>query len=203
MFPGLCSVVGDGPLEENVAVRFQEMVGRIPDLMPLHYRHYGAKPPMIKLRHEPRPTDAGHLLIITACGLPHAEIAEHLPALADGFEETADGSQTAFLRSEPGPDLPPNLSITRHAIDSRYFLVERHECGIVSSTAVLYAGLYILGNLVRYKPAFWMDVIEGRGSGSSAIVDAFCNVATRRFTNDVLELIWRERFTYGTPGYLA
>ncbi len=203
VFPTLFGVVEDHPLAEDIPIRFREVVGRIPDLMPLYFRHYGTKPPMIKLRHEPRPTKNGHLLIITNTGLPHADITSHVPALGSGFEETSDGSQTAFRTAAAQTDLPDTLALARHTIDGRFFLVTRHESGVCEPPSVIYVGLYILGNLVRYKPGFWMDVIEGRESGSAAIVEAFLGVAKRRFTNDVLEVIWGERFTYGSPAYLA
>ena len=88
------------------------------------------------------------------------------------------------------------------AIAGRFF-VRPLESGLHKSTSVLFLAMFILSNLVRYKPAFWMDAIEGRTSDSVFIAEALCNVFERRFPNDVLNLIWHESFTFGTLGYLS
>ncbi len=200
VFPRLCDVVGD-PIQVNEPLIFQDVVGRIPDLMPLYSRHYGVKLPMIKLCREPQPNAEGRLLVVTDCRLPHAEIKERLPVLSSGFEETEESAQTAFLSVDVRSELPHWLALTRHTVNRSTFLVARHPAGIAASTTTLYVSLYILGNLVRYKPGFWMQEMEGVRSGSVAIVEALLNVAKRRFTHDMLDLIWGERFTFRTPAY--
>jgi hypothetical protein len=58
-------------------------------------------------------------------------------------------------------------------------------------------------NVVRYKPAFWMKVLDGTSTGAASIVEAFCNLVERRFPYEVLESIWNERFSFGGPAYLG
>ncbi len=77
------------------------------------------------------------------------------------------------------------------------------DCGIYKTFTMIFAGLFILSNVVRYKPAFWMREIEGKDSGSASIVEAFCNLAKRRLPNDTLGSIWNEDFEYGTPGRMV
>jgi hypothetical protein len=66
---------------------------------------------------------------------------------------------------------------------------------------IYFVGLYILSSIVRYKPALWLDIIGGIKTGSITMVESFLFNAFRRFPNDVLQLIWNEDFTYGSPAY--
>ena len=93
---------------------------------------------------------------------------------------------------------PENIKEQGGAIAGRY-AVRPHSCGIYSSLPVLYAASFVLSNVVRYKPAFWMGVVEGRTTGSSALAEAMCKLVERHFPNQILESIWQERFTYGGP----
>jgi hypothetical protein len=83
------------------------------------------------------------------------------------------------------------------------YFVRPLDCGIHKSFSVLYASMFILSNVVRYKPAFWMKAIEGEFSGSVSIAEALCNLAKRRLPNDALEAIGGEKFAYGAPAYLS
>ena len=44
-----------------------------------------------------------------------------------------------------------------------------------------------------------MKEIDGVRSGSASVVEALCNLAKRRLPNDVLEEMWGESFSYGSP----
>ena len=107
------------------------------------------------------------------------------------------------LRSNQPMDKLPAYVIEVHGTVAGAYMVRCLKCGFGKSASVVFGGLFIVGNLVRYKPDFWMKEIESAGSGGAAMVEAFCNFAQRRFPNDMLELIWRERFEYGVPARLA
>jgi|GEM_PF-5363450 len=96
----------------------------------------------------------------------------------------------------------PNLNIQKGTVAGIYEITPL-DCGIYKTFGLLFAGLFILSNVVRYKPAFWMRELEGKTSGSASIVEAFCNLTKRRLPNDTLESIWNEDFEYGTPGRMV
>jgi hypothetical protein len=84
-----------------------------------------------------------------------------------------------------------------------FYLVKPLKSGIYKPFATIFVGLFILSNVVRYKPAFWMQEIEGKISGSASIVENFCNISKRRIPNETLEAIWNEKFEYGVPARMC
>ncbi|MEA3476976.1 MAG: hypothetical protein U9R60_02260 [Bacteroidota bacterium] len=83
------------------------------------------------------------------------------------------------------------------------YLTKGLSCGINRSASILFAGLFVLSNVVRYKPDFWMKEVEGERSGSASIVEAFCTLARRKLPKVLLEKFWKEVFTFGSPGYFV
>ncbi len=200
VFPHLSRIYGDVEITPGRIFRFKDVVRVIPDLSDIFARHYGESSHCIYLYSGPNVWDDNRLHVYFSVKT-HDEIISVFPEFQSGFEPVfmhesfpgyrkADSASIEFATLEKG------------AIAGRYF-VRPLDSGIHKSTPVLFVAMFILSNLVRYKPAFWMDVIEGRSSGSVSIAEALCNVFERRFPNDVLNMIWHESFTFGTPGYLS
>lgn len=63
-----------------------------------------------------------------------------------------------------------------------------------------YIGMFILGDIVRYKQEFWGQTIGGEKDGSIALVNLFVSIARNRFPNFILNRIFNEMFSYGSVG---
>jgi hypothetical protein len=63
-----------------------------------------------------------------------------------------------------------------------------------------YIGMFILSTCVRYKQEFWSELLEGRKSGSAALVQRFVHVSRRRYPNFILDSMFGEHFDYGIAG---
>ena len=113
-------------------------------------------------------------------------VKQVFPEFLDGYEEAMQ-HQTApgFLAIDVAEGAPEWVNLQSGAIAGTY-LVRQLSCGVRTSGAVLFLGLFILSNIVRYKPAFWMKEIEGEESGAASIVDGFCSLARRKLPQDLL-----------------
>lgn len=65
-----------------------------------------------------------------------------------------------------------------------------------------YIGMFILGDLVRYKQEFWGKTIMGEVDGSIALLNLFVSIARNRFPNYILNSIFGEKFEYGSSARL-
>ena len=111
-----------------------------------------------------------------------------------GEQVTARG----FISKEP-MDLPLTFGVVQKGtVGGRYF-IRPLECGLKEPFSIIFAAMFILSNVVRYKPVFWMEQLEGNTSGSASLAEALCNLAKRRLPNEALNAIWQEEFEYGTP----
>lgn len=63
-----------------------------------------------------------------------------------------------------------------------------------------YIGMFILGDIVRYKQEFWGQTISGEREGAIALVNLFVSIARNRFPNFILNKIFHEPFSYGSAG---
>jgi len=73
----------------------------------------------------------------------------------------------------------------------------------VDPSVVDYIAFYILSSCVRYKQDLWGTVIQGQESGVLGLIELYLSIATRRFPNIILNNLFGEKFSYGTPGYLV
>jgi hypothetical protein len=201
VFPNLCRICGDTAVKQGTTFRFKELVRTIPDLSDSFSRHYREKSHCVYLYSGPHVEDDGHLHVYFNAA-SHDVITSVFPEFDAGFEPVfMHESYPGFRKRDSGVDLA-FAALEQGTIAGRY-LVRPLPCGVHKSTSVLFAAMFVLSNVVRYKPAFWMDVIEGRTCGSVSVAESLCNVFERRFPNDVLDLIWHEKFTFGAPGYLS
>lgn len=66
-----------------------------------------------------------------------------------------------------------------------------------------YAGVFILADLVRYRPQFWVDVVRGDPRGNIGLVSLYVSSCRRRFAHDMLNALYAEQFTFGTVARLG
>jgi len=205
VFPELCRSVGDNVPERGEVIRFLDLLRIIPDLAKIFSRHYGEPSHCFYLIREPTITPDVRMEVFFSQHQNEniEEVRQVFPEFDNSFEEIKhEGRYQGFRSYEAITEVPTFCVVDKGTVAGSY-LIRPLACGVHKSISVLYASLFILSNLVRYKPAFWMRVIEGEHSGSASMAEALCNVAKRRLPNDALEQIWQEDFIYATPGYLT
>lgn len=201
VFRELSRVAGD-PLNGLAVLRFRDLIRCLPDLSQMYCRHYGEPSHALRLYSQPVVDEQGRFEIYFSGAQPWIDAKSVFPEFDDGYEPVQKHGNPGF-RSAIGSAPSPSFGVVEHGTVAGWYYVRPHPCGAHRSLTLAYASLYILGNVVRYKPSFWMSVMEGSQSGSIAIVEAFCGYVKRRYPNDILDEIWGERFTFGSPGYFA
>lgn len=202
VLPNLARIVGDNVPRFGIVVTFKELIRIIPDLSKIYSRHYGEPSHCFYLYGEPKLNDRGIFEISFSTGEDIDEFLKVFPEFASGFQKEVLPERFAFRSMSTLPSAPCFGVVHKGTVAGRYY-VRPHDSGIHESLTILYSALYILSNVVRYKPAFWMKVREGEKTGSISIVEALCNLVKRRLPNDVLEGIWHENFTYGSAAYVS
>lgn len=196
VFPELCKALAEPLPKAGVVMRFQELLRLDPDLATAYVRHYGE--PSHCFYVDVHEETAEKKLRIHLLRTTPEHVQQVFPELAGDF----DGGETSFISKAPA-SLPLPYAATQHGTVAGTYLVRPLDWGLKHSLAVNFAALFILSNVVRYKPAFWMDTLEGHQSGAASMAEAFCNAARRRLPNDALNAIWHEEFSYGAPARLA
>ena len=205
VFRELCRAIEDTVPDKGQVLRLKELLRVIPDLATIYYRHYGEPSHCFYIygRYQMIPGIKMEVKFSRKQNEHLESIREVFPEFNSGFEEISPEDKISGFRSLEGiKELPKFCAIEKGTVAGEY-LIRPLSCGFYKSFSVLYASMFILSIVVRYKPAFWMRVVEGEQSGSASIAAALCNIAKRRLPNDALEQIWQEDFTYATPGYLT
>lgn len=105
------------------------------------------------------------------------ELLKRIPDLSGVY--TRHYGENSYCTRISGNKVPQNSFLEKCTLQGAYGVLPL-DCGIYKTFPIIFIGLFILSNLVRYKPAFWMNEIEGKNSGSVAMVESFSNLAKRR-----------------------
>jgi len=207
VFLELCKTIGESEQCVGTVLKLKNLFKILPDLDNLYRRHYSENSNCFYLYSNPRKSSEGKVTIYFDRREDIPDIAAVFPEFISSFveDEMTFGEQVTargFISKEP-MDLPLTFgAVHEGTVGGRYF-IRPLECGLKESFSVIFAAMFILSNVVRYKPAFWMEQLEGNSSGSASLAEALCNLAKRRLPNEALNAIWHEEFTYGTPGRLS
>ena len=202
VFPHLSKAAGDTVTSPGTILRFKDLIRCLPDLAQLYRRHYGKSSHCFYLYSEPKLDNQGRYEVFFSSRECLDDLHSAFPEFRIGHEEIEKHSHHGFRSAAALPELPTFGVVEEGTVAGKYY-VRPHASGIHRSLTIIYASLFILSIVVRYKPAFWIRVMESSETGSVSIVEAFCNLARRRYPNAILEGIWHERFTYGTPARLS
>jgi hypothetical protein len=203
VFPELCVALGAPAPTKGRVYFLREVLQVTPDLSDLYCRHYQTPSHCYSMYDEPRHDPKGHLVLKVYGQNRKGQDLLLAPDIAQDFSSDDTTSRIVQLRSNaPMAELPHHLKLIEGTVAGTYLMRTLDDC-LAHSATILFVGLFIASNLVRYKPSFWTREIESDGSGAASMVEAFCNVAKRRFPNDVLDAIWCESFEYGTPARLG
>lgn len=66
-----------------------------------------------------------------------------------------------------------------------------------------YINFFILSEQVRYHQDNWNKLMNGGNNGMISILNIYIDCVKRRFTNIVLNELFNEPFTYGSPAFLV
>jgi hypothetical protein len=204
VFPRLCTACGDPLPKVGSVVFLKELLRMAPDLAEPYERHYGEPSNSLQFSGRGPEWDSNnHLVLRLRKPRDKSDPKTIIPELGTEFVEGKEDQRVfRYVSNAALTSVPAYLAFEKGTV-SGIHIVRRHPSGLAASMPVIFCALFIVGNIVRYKPSFWMREIESTGSGTVALVEALCNLAKRRLTNDALELIWQEKFTYATPAYLS
>ncbi len=65
-----------------------------------------------------------------------------------------------------------------------------------------YINLFILSEQVRYHQDNWNKILNGENESLISILKIYIEIVKRRFPNMILNELFNERFSYGSPAYL-
>lgn len=201
VFPFLCKIAGDNIPPKGNVVKVKELLRVVPEMADLFQRHYKITSHCFYL-YTDEIIKGGRIEVLFSNKEAFESVRILFPEFSIGFETQEKPRHSFGFRSisDQYTSIPDYIKIVRGSVAGHY-LVKPHESGVFTSLGSHYALLFILSNMVRYKPSFWMRVMEGDTTGSASIVETFINLSKRRIPGDVLELLWHENFTFGTPGY--
>lgn len=66
-----------------------------------------------------------------------------------------------------------------------------------------FAAVFILSDLVRYRPEFWIEVVRGDRRGNIGLISLFLSACRRRFPHFVLNGLYGEHFEFGVQARLG
>jgi hypothetical protein len=201
VLPHLVRIAGDKVPDKGEVIRFKELVRVLPDLSAIYRRHYGEPSHCLYLYGNPK-LDSNGFFTVCFSSVTREEIRTIFPEFDLDFHETSQNNNIGFRSSEPVTS-PPDFAVTVESAIAGSYYVRPHSSGLFTPISVQYSAQFILSNIVRYKPAFWMSVLDGTKTGAASIVEAFCNLFERQYPSEVLAHIWQEPFSFGSPGYLA
>ena len=206
VFHKLCNLVEGCVPPEKTVLTFQQIIRIVPDLANLYRRHYSRTSHCFYLNSGPEigknsdSDEFGKLHVYLDDSYDLEDVLGVFPEFRVDYEQVELHEVSRGFRStQHMKQIPGFFKIVDGTVAGQY-LVRPLDCGLYSSICTLFAAVFIVGNVVRYKPSLWMQEIEGVRSGSASFIEALCNLAKRRLPNDVLDGIWGEKFEYGTPG---
>ncbi len=91
----------------------------------------------------------------------------------------------------------------RHLVGPALNQLDAQKCRYVPRSVADFAGVFILSDLVRYRPQFWVDVVRGDPRGNIGLVSLYVTSCRRRFAHDMLDALYGETFSFGTVAMLG
>lgn len=201
LFQYLCATVGE-KIEVGHIITFKDTLALTPDLNDIFRRYYNEAGRCFSLSEWPQNPQQGFKAEIK---FQHDEIPEEIVAAFPEFGTHFDLRKDYYIgfveKSAGHFQSKPTGKFAQGTIAGKYMVAPIGN--IYHPTTTIFAGLFILSQVVRYKPSLWQSVLRGDKSGVVTLVEQFCGYAQRRLPHDALTLIWNEEFTFGSPAYLS
>ena len=162
-------------------IKFSDLLSSMPDIITEYEAYCDTTSKCVMLKRQPKNTPDGKLEI----GLNDAQL--NVQHLLPDFTDCGNG-QWISNEKLPSDYVGPFVF---GLFKPRWYLVPRVK-GLSSTFCLLFCGLHILSNTVRYKPAFWNEVLVGSDHGALPLIDKFCAIAEKRLVLDTLKHLWGE-----------
>ncbi|MEH2308566.1 YaaC family protein [Nostoc sp.] len=90
--------------------------------------------------------------------------------------------------------------ITETSVMGQSFLRKFHDKGghkiVLPGIIHLYKGLFVLGNISRYRPSVWIPFVRSDSTGERQIIEKFMRICRRNIPNMVLNFIHNTNFYF-------
>lgn len=199
------NITHDSPLPKNSVIRFKDILKINPEIGEIYNRYYDEPPRFFPLYHSTINKEPFHIELNPAT-TSKEKFIQSFPDIENDFiiqDELLHG-QALIIKNKEHLKSPPDYMGIYYPIPGGKFLIsgleyenngETHKKYICPEVCD-YIGMFILGDIVRYKQEFWGRTISGETDGSIALVNLFVSIAKARFPNFILNLIFNEEFKY-------
>jgi hypothetical protein len=140
------------------------------------------------------------------------DILNVIPELAKDFviEPDLHHAQAYKFYTNDFRAMPPYMGVYHSPVGGRYIIGglpsrvgEVTEKRYVFPACAEYMLIFLLSDCVRYRQEFWSRIISGEQTGVLGIVDMAVAHTVRHFPNFILDSLFGQTFTYGTPAYIG
>jgi hypothetical protein len=198
-------------LPKNSIIRFKDILKINPEIGELYSRYYN-EPACFFPLYSYKTTEQPFSIEINPQTTNKHDFLKSFDSITNDFDISDEilHSQALILRSKPHVTAVPKYMGIYYPIPGGRYLVSgleyeensQHIKKYIPPELCDYIGMFILGDIVRYKQEFWGGIITGEIDGSISLVNLFVSIAENRFPNYILNLIFNEKFEYGSPGRL-
>lgn len=199
------NITHDSPLPKNSIVRFKDILKINPETGEIYNRYYDEPPRFFPLYHSTINKDPFRIELNPATTSKEI-FTQSFPDIENDFliQDGLLHGQALIIKSKEHLISPPNYMGIYSPIPGGKFLIsglEYESNGEIHTKYICpevcdYIGMFILGDIVRYKQEFWGRTISGETDGSIALVNFFVSIAKARFPNFILNQIFNEEFKY-------
>lgn len=205
------NLVHDFKIPAKSVIKFKNILKINPEIGDIFNRYYNEPPHFFplythKLRSEPFSLEINPLTVDKEL------FSRSFGYILIDFELSDEilHSQALIIKNKPSLEQIPDYMGIYNPIPGGSFLVSGMEythdgnlCRKYLCPEICdYIGMFILGDIVRYKQEFWGQTINGEKEGAIALVNLFVAIARNRFPNFILNKIFYESFSYGSVGRL-
>jgi hypothetical protein len=205
-------------LPRNAEVRFKDILATRPSVSEFYSRYYSEQPNCFGLYDSHfGGTGENHVsLSISKYNYGRELTVENIlaliPGLAEDFviEPGLHHGQVYRFYTNTLRAMPAYMGFYHSPIGGRYVIggLPSRVGGVTEKRYVFpacaeYRLIFLLSDCVRYRQEFWSRIISGEQTGVLGIVDMAIAHTVRHFPNFILDCLFGQTFTYGTPGYLG
>ena len=205
-------------LPRNAEVRFKDILAALPSVAEFYARYYSEQPNCLGL-YDSRFGGTGESYLSLSISrynygrdLTVEDILAVIPELAHDFvvEPGLHHAQAYKFCTTAFRAMPPYMGVYHSPVGGRYIIggLPSRLGGVTEKRYVFpacaeYMLIFLLSDCVRYRQEFWSRIISGEQTGVLGIVDMAVAHTVRHFPNFILDRLFGQKFTYGTPAYLG
>jgi hypothetical protein len=201
-------------LPRHAKVKFRDLLSVLPSVSDFFSRYYRQSPRCLPL-YDSFGGGTDQLISVSISShkadgaLTVEQIYEVIPDLEPDFlhEET---KAAHVFRAKDLRSWPEYMGKYESPLGGRYLigclpteLEGRRGQSYVSPPVAEYMLVFLLSDCVRYRQEFWGRVVSGEQTGILGLINLVLSQTIRQFPNLILDQLFGELFTYGSPAYLG